>query len=148
MKERIKSISGSFFVSVTLINLAMLILGMIIRPEQRFGYEVFLYPLIYGLIGIIPALIAKEGRELTVRQAVIKHVMQMIMTVVLILAFMFAGKPMNRDSLLAATGVAASVVIIYAMVILIGWFLDLKNARIMTEDLKRFQSAHGIKREG
>lgn len=142
MKERIKSISGSFFVSVTLINLAMLILGMIFKPEQRFGYEIFLYPLIYGVIGILPALLMKEGRELTVGQALIRHILQMLLTVALILAFMFAGKTMNRDNLLVAMGVAVSVMIIYALVILIGWLLDLKNARSMTEDLKNFQKMH------
>ena len=142
MKERIKSISGSFFVSVTLINLAMLILGMIFKPEQRFGYEIFLYPLIYGVIGILPALLMKEGRELTVGQALIRHILQMLLPVVLILAFMFAGKTMNRDNLLVAMGVAVSVMIIYALVILIGWLLDLKNARSMTEDLKNFQKMH------
>ena len=142
MKERIKSISGSFFVSVTLINLAMLILGMIFKPEQRFGYEIFLYPLIYGVIGILPALLMKEGRELTVGQALIRHILQMLLTVALILAFMFAGKTMNRDNLLVAMGVAVSVMIIYALVILIGWLMDLKNARSMTEDLKNFQKMH------
>ena len=64
MKERIKNIAGSFFISVTLINLAILILGKILRPEQQFGYEVFAYPLIYGVIGIIPALFVKSDKEL------------------------------------------------------------------------------------
>ena len=139
MKERIKNIAGSFFISVTLINLAILILGKILRPEQQFGYEVFAYPLIYGVIGIIPALFVRSDKELTVKQAIIKEIVQMIMTVVAIVAFIFVGQPLTRDILITASAVALSIVIIYCLVVLIGWLMDLRTARVMTEDLKRFQ---------
>lgn len=139
MKERIKNIAGSFFISVTLINLAILILGKILRPEQQFGYEVFAYPLIYGVIGIIPALFVRSDKELTVKQAIIKEIAQMIMTVVAIVVFIFVGQPLTRDILITASAVALSIVIIYCLVVLIGWLMDLRTARVMTEDLKRFQ---------
>ena len=139
MKERIKNIAGSFFISVTLINLAILILGKILRPEQQFGYEVFAYPLIYGVIGIIPALFVKSDKELTVKQAIIKEIVQMLMTVVAIVVFIFVGQPLTRDILITASAVALSIVIIYCLVVLIGWLMDLRTAKVMTEDLKRFQ---------
>ena len=139
MKERIKNIAGSFFISVTLINLAILILGKILRPEQQFGYEVFAYPLIYGVIGIIPALFVKSDKELTIKQAIIKEIVQMLMTVVAIVVFIFVGQPLTRDILITASAVALSIVIIYCLVVLIGWLMDLRTARVMTEDLKRFQ---------
>ena len=139
MKERIKNIAGSFFISVTLINLAILILGKILRPEQQFGYEVFAYPLIYGVIGIIPALFVRSDKELTVKQAIIKEIAQMMMTVVAIVVFIFVGQPLTRDILITASAVALSIVIIYCLVVLIGWLMDLRTARDMTEDLKRFQ---------
>lgn len=139
MKERIKNIAGSFFISVTLINLAILILGKILRPEQQFGYEVFAYPLIYGVIGIIPALFVRSDKELTVKQAIIKEIAQMMMTVVAIVVFIFVGQPLTRDILITASAVALSIVIIYCLVVLIGWLMDLRTARVMTEDLKRFQ---------
>ena len=146
MKERIKNIAGSFFISVTLINLAILILGKILRPEQQFGYEVFAYPLIYGVIGIIPALFVRSDKELTVKQAIIKEIAQMIMTVVAIVVFIFVGQPLTRDILITASAVALSIVIIYCLVVLIGWLMDLRTARVMTEDLKRFQE-ESTKRE-
>ena len=139
MKESNKNIAGSFFISVTLINLAILILGKILRPEQQFGYEVFAYPLIYGVIGIIPALFVRSDKELTVKQAIIKEIAQMMMTVVAIVVFIFVGQPLTRDILITASAVALSIVIIYCLVVLIGWLMDLRTARVMTEDLKRFQ---------
>lgn len=139
MKDKIKSMLQSFFICVTLINVAMLVLGMILMPEQQFGYEVFVYPLIYGLIGMIPALIVRDGKELTVKQTVIKEVIQMVLTVVLLVAFIFGGKPLESECIQMAALVALSVALVYAGVIIIGWLLDKKTADMLNEDLSRFK---------
>ena len=139
MKERFKDAFTSFFISVTLIDAAMMILGLLLRPDQQFGYEVFLYPLIYGLIGMIPTLIITTDKELTVGQALLRKGMQMLLIMVLLLAFMFAGKPMDTEQIPAAAGVAASVAVIYVLVNVIEWMLDLRTAKGMTEDLLKYQ---------
>ncbi len=139
MKERIRDSLESFFISVTLINIAMLVLGMILRPGQRFGYEVFVYPLLYGLIGAVPPLIINVDRELSVRQVIIRKIFQMLLICVLLVAFIFGGSPLNRETCISAACVALSVVLIYMAVNVISWFLDLKAARKMTADLMEFQ---------
>lgn len=139
MKERIKDAFTSFFISVTLIDAAMMILGLLLRPEQRFGYEVFLYPLIYGLIGMIPTLIISTDKELTVGQVLLRKCMQMLLIMVLLLAFMFAGNPMDKEQISVAAGVAVSVAVIYVLVNVIEWMLDLRTAKGMTEDLQNYQ---------
>ena len=55
-KEHIKIVMSQFFVIVTLINLATFMIGEIFRPDQRFGYEAFLFPIIYKVIAVIPML--------------------------------------------------------------------------------------------
>ena len=142
MKERIREAAGSYFISVTLINAAMLILGSLLSPQQRFGYEAFLYPLIYGLIGIIPGLIISTDKELSVKQLLIRKAMQMLLIIVLLLAFMFGDDPLNRQTIFMAAAVALSVVVIYILVNVIMWMLDARTAKSMTEDLKRFQQGH------
>ena len=139
MKERLREMISSFFISVTLINIAILVLGLIFRPEQKFGYEVFVYPLIYGMIGVIPTLVINVNRELTVKQVVIRKAIEMVLIIVLLLAFIFGGLPADRANIPAAAGVAVSVVIIYVLVTLISWLLDVRTAGKMTEDLLRFQ---------
>ena len=54
MREHLRAQLASFFISVTLINLAMLILGCLLEPDLQFGYQAFAYPLIYGIIGSLP----------------------------------------------------------------------------------------------
>ena len=146
MKDKLRNILGNFFISVTLINIAMLVLGSILMPEQKFGYEVFIYPIIYGVIGIIPALITRDGKELSVKQTLLKNFIQMLMTVALILAFIFGGHSVDHKLIMTAVFVAVSVVLIYAGVIAISWFLDKKTADMMTEDLVRFQNRSSKKR--
>jgi len=143
MRERLRDVIGSFFVSVTLINMAMFILGLIFRPQQQFGYEVFIYPLLYGLMGCIPALVINVGREMSVKQAVIRKILQMVLITVLMIAMIFSGSPVNGDTVLAASGVALSVIIIFVAVNIITWFLDLRAAAKMTDDLVRFQERQG-----
>lgn len=139
MKERIRDILNSFFITVTLINLAMLILGKLLEPEQVFGYEAFMYPLIYGLIGTIPSIVIRDKKELSVKQELIRKVMNMLLIIVLMLAFMFGGREITSELIAAAVGVTISIVIIFVLVNLIIWWLDLKTAKDMTEDLLMYQ---------
>lgn len=139
MKERIRDILNSFFITVTLINLAMLILGKLLEPEQVFGYEAFMYPLIYGLIGTIPSIVIRDKKELSVKQELIRKVMNMLLIIVLMLAFMFGGREITSELIVAAVGVAISIVIIFVLVNLIIWWFDLKTAKDMTEDLIKYQ---------
>jgi hypothetical protein len=139
MKERIIDILNSFFITVTLINLAMLILGKLLEPEQVFGYEAFMYPLIYGLIGTIPSIVIRDKKELSVKQELIRKVMNMLLIIVLMLAFMFGGREITSELIAAAEGVAISIVIIFVLVNLIIWWFDLKTAKDMTEDLLKYQ---------
>lgn len=139
MKERFREAFSSFFIAVTLINAAMLILGFMFQPEMRFGYEVLLYPLIYGLIGIIPGLFLETQRELTVRQLLVRKSVELLLLIVLLLAFMFGGRPVNGETVITAAGVAVSIIIIYILVHVIEWLLDSRTAKSMTEDLLKFQ---------
>ena len=139
MKERIRDILNSFFISVTLINVAMLILGRILEPTQVFGYEVFLYPLIYGLIGTIPTLLIRDKKEFSIKQELIRKVMRMLLLIALMLAFMFGGREITSELITAAVDVSLSIVIIFILVNLIIWWLDLKTAKDMTEDLIKYQ---------
>ena len=51
-KEHLRSVMSRFFVIVTLINLATFVMGEIFRPDDSFGYEAFLSPLIYAAIAL------------------------------------------------------------------------------------------------
>ena len=117
----------------------MFILGLFFQPDLRFGYEAFAYPLIYGVIGSVPGLLMYSKKELTLKQTLIREFIQMCLIIVLIITFMFGRFKNIQDLVPQIIGVSVSIVIIYVLVHFFGWLMDLKTAKVMTEDLKRFQ---------
>lgn len=139
MKDRIKEIAGSYFISVTLINVAIYVTGTMFRPEQKFGYDAFLSPLIFGFLTVIPSFIMYSKKELTVRQLLFRKGIQLLLDIVIVLAVIFAGNEMNRDTVNAAVGVSVSIVIVFAAVLGIEWLLERRTAKELTEQLSAFQ---------
>lgn len=139
MKDRIQDILKSFFVSTALINVAMYVCGSLFRPDQRFGYEVFLYPLIYGFLATVPNFIMYSKKELSVKQTVIREMINILLIVAIIELFMFGGKDMSNELCVQAISVAVSIVVVYMGVVFIMYILDLKTARRLTDQLRVFQ---------
>lgn len=139
MKDRIQDILKSFFVSTALINVAMYVCGSLFRPDQRFGYEVFLYPLIYGFLATVPNFIMYSKKELSVKQTVIREMINILLIVAIIELFMFGGKDMSNELCVQAISVAVSIVVVYMGVVFIMYMLDLKTARRLTDQLRVFQ---------
>lgn len=141
MKEHIKDNLMNFFIIVTLVNIVIFACGMILMPEQQLTYTAFLVPIIDGLLGIIPGLVMYSKRELTVRQMLIREVIQLlsIEAIILFFTFGFSGS-LNIKYLLV---VATSVAVVYVLVNVIRYFLDIRSAKKLTDELKAFQSTHG-----
>lgn len=141
MKEHIKDNLMNFFIIVTLVNIVIFACGMILMPEQQLTYTAFLVPIIDGLLGIIPGLVMYSKRELTVRQMLIREVIQLlsIEAIILFFTFGFSGS-LNIKYLVV---VATSVAVVYVLVIVIRYFLDIRSAKKLTDELKAFQSTHG-----
>lgn len=144
MKERIREIAGSYFISVTLINIAIFATGMLFRPEQRFGYEAFLSPLIFGALTLIPTVIMYSRRELTVKQLLLRKGIQLLLDIVIVVGAIFAGNEVNRETETAALGVAASIVLVFGAVHGIEWLLERRTARDLTEQLVEFQRRNSL----
>ena len=140
LKEFIKSKLASYFSIVTLVNVATLVLGSIFRPEQRFGYEAFLAPLLYGALGLIPVFIMYSPKELTIKQIVIRKIVQLIALEFILVLAGFGRENLKAENLALIASFALSVLIIYVLVHVISWVLNLEMARQLTMDLQSYQS--------
>ena len=147
MKEHLQTQLAGFFISVTLINAAMFVLGLMLQPDLKFGYEAFAYPLLYGIIGSVPGLVMYSKKELTVKQTLIREFIQMMLIVALIIGFMFGRFNITSVHVPQIIGVSISVMIIYVLVHVFAWLMDLKTANKMTEDLKVFQARESSGKE-
>ena len=140
LKEFVKSAFASYFIIVTLVNVATLVLGSIFRPEQRFGYEAFLAPLLYGALGLIPVFIMYSPKELTIKQIVTRKMAQLIVLEFILALAGFGRENLKAENLALIASFALSVFIIYMLVHVISWVLNLEMARQLTMDLHSYQS--------
>lgn len=139
-KEHFKAVLSQFFVVATLINLAIFILGEIFRPEERFGYEAFLAPLIYAALSLVPMLLMYSKKELTVKQHIIRELLQLIVVEIILIFFGLGAKSLEPENITLTSSFALSVFVIYILVYVIAWLLDLNTAKQINNDLKSFQN--------
>lgn len=138
-KEFISDCIRTFFTVVTLINIAMFIMGVSIFPDVTFGYEGFIIPVIYGLAGTIPNLAMYSNRELRIGELIVRKVIQFLLTefCVLFVIFFNASGANSAPWLIAL--VALSIFIIFVLASLFDWIQNSLSAKQMTENLKIFQ---------
>lgn len=139
-KEHLRSVMSLYFIIVTLINAATFILGEIFRPDERFGYDAFLSPLIYAAVALVPMLCMYSKKELTLKQHIVKQILQLFALEAVLIFFGLGSKSLLPENAALTAAFALSVLVIYILVDVITWLLDLKQAKIINSDLKAFQS--------
>lgn len=133
----VKKVMMSFFVGVTCICAGMAILGMLFEPDTRFGYQGFFSPLIFGAAAILPALISYSKRELSVREVLVRKIIQLIFAEIIILLIIHAGGGLTSISLTIA--IALMVLLVGVTVHLVLWINDKKTANAFNEALVKMQ---------
>lgn len=128
-----------FFIIVTLINVVMFALGMMFRPDDRFGYDAFLAPLIYAACSMIPILLTYSAKELSVKQMIFRQALKVFAIEVIILGIGLSGTTELADQPLLVVSLALAVFLIFVLVTIISWVLDLNQARQMNMDLENYK---------
>lgn len=137
----VKKIMMSFFVSVTCICAAMVLIGMTFDSDTRFGYEAFLSPLIFGAVASLPLLVKYSKNELSVKQTAIRNVIHFILLEVVILSILYFEGIITSMSMAISLGV--SIFIIDLTVNLVLWINDKRTAKEFNEALKKMQNYYG-----
>lgn len=139
MKENIKDNLMNFFIIVTLVNIVIFVCGTILAPDQEITYSAFLVPIIDGALGIIPGIVMYSKRELTVKQMIVREVIQLLSIELIILIFTFGINGLRIENLTLIIAEMVSIAVVFVLVIVIRFFFDKRSAKIMTSDLKEFQ---------
>lgn len=139
-KSFLKSICSTYFIIVTLVNLATFAMGSIYRPEERFGYDAFLMPLIYGFLGILPMCVMYSKREMTLVQVLIRKLFQLILLEALLIGFVFGYGDFSKDNIVQMVSFAVTVLAVFLLVHVISFALDVQQAKQMTLDLLDYQN--------
>jgi hypothetical protein len=134
----IKNVMMSFFVSVACICAAMAFIGLSYESDALFGYEAFISPLLFGGAASLPLLVKYSKRELTVKQAIFRNIMHLVLLEVLILALLFAAELITNFSI--AISLAFTIFIIDMTVYLVLWINDSRTAHAFNEALLEMQN--------
>lgn len=132
----IKRQIANYFIVVTCITFLMGILGFIYEPDSQIHYDAFFSPLLFGLLGIIPSLVSYSKRELSLKQMLIRKVIQLLLLEIIILGFSYiVGLDKNQMALTLILAVA----VIYIVVHVISWWNDDKKAKELNQELAMYQ---------
>lgn len=128
----------TFFLSTACIGLAMGVIGVIFAPEQRFGYEAFFAPPIFGLLSTLLGVATYSRRELTPRQVMVRKALNLLLVELMIFALNYVNGAYQSGAA-AAIAVAVSVLLIFIAVDLLHWLNDSRSAREFNRALECFQ---------
>lgn len=138
--EFLKQILMSFFIVVTLVNVAMAVLGLLYDANKTFGYEAFVSPIIFGVLGVAPAIVTYSKKELTMKQTIIRKTIQLILLEGLLIGFVAFNGVVEAEAMISF---AITVLLIAVFVHVILWFLDNRKAQKLSRDLEIYQKKFG-----
>lgn len=135
-KEFMGQVFISFFVVVTCINLGMAFMGMIYAPDTRFGYEALLFPVFYGFLGILPSAVLYSRKELTVKQMLLRKIIQLILIEAIMVGIVFFLGGTDFSTLLPFMIMVLAVCLAAEGIL---WLTADKKVKKLNAQLKRFQ---------
>ena len=135
-KESMGQVFISFFVVVTCINLGMAFMGMIYAPDTRFGYEALLFPVFYGFLGILPSAVLYSRKELTVKQMLLRKIIQLILIEAIMVGIVFFLGGTDFNTLLPFMVMVLAVCLAAEGIL---WLAADKKVKKLNAQLKRFQ---------
>lgn len=138
-KEFVNSMFTSYFTLVTLISVVMLILGLNFYPEARFGYVAYAGPLIYAACGVLPNVVMYSKHELTVKEFLVRKIIQLIVTEIIILFVVFGGEDIQVEEIRVVIATGIGIFVVYVVSHIIDWIQECLSAKKMTEDLIKLQ---------
>ena len=141
-KEFVNDMITTYFTLVTLITVVMFVLGTHFIPNAEFGYEGFATPLIYAVYGSLPNIVMYSKKELTVKEVLVRKVIQLVLIEVIILVMVLPGIGDYMEHMDIVISLVICVFIIYILTHFIEWFQNYRTAKNMTEELLTFQQNH------
>ena len=137
IKEFLISRIQLYFLLVTLIFAVSMIIGMIFTPGQELYYYQLIGPFFLAALCVLPTFITYSRKEPTVRQVVLRNIIRLILIEGIVLTQI--QPPEQENQVLFRILLAAAVLIVYLLASLMMWLRRVRQAGMMTEQLKILQ---------
>lgn len=127
----------AFFVCSTCISILEGLLGMAFFAEDKFGWEAFFSPPLFGFLSVLLGMVTKSKRELSVKEILFRRAIHLLLIELLIFGMNYETG-MQFDVLFSVT-LAFSVAAVFVAVYVVMWLNDRKSAALFNEKLKEYQ---------
>lgn len=128
-----------FFIVTACVTTAQGIIGTLLWPEARFGFEAFLFPPLFGILSVLSNVVLISNKELSMGQMAFRMFLQLLVIEVMVFAVnIMAGSFKNYTPaiwILLAIAVAGIYGVVHVMI----WLNDRREAKAFNERLRRFQ---------
>lgn len=128
-----------FFIVTACVTTAQGIIGTLLWPEARFGFEAFLFPPLFGILSVLSNVVLISKKELSMGQMAFRMFLQLLVIEVMVFAVnIMAGSFKNYTPAICIL-LAIAVAGIYGVVHVMIWLNDRREAKAFNERLRRFQ---------
>ena len=128
-----------FFIVTACVTTAQGIVGTLLWPEARFGFEAFLFPPLFGILSVLSNVVLISKKELSMGQMAFRMFLQLLVIEVMVFVVnIMAGSFKNYTPAICIL-LAIAVAGIYGVVHVMMWLNDRRAAKAFNERLRRFQ---------
>lgn len=139
IKEILYKSLMTYFILVTCITAAIMILGLNFDPDAVLGYDAYASPLIFAALGVVPNFIMYSSKELSRRQVLIRKGIQLVLIEAEVIAVGIISPMIHTEKAEVAAGLIFSVFVIFVIVNGIIILNDYFSAKKLTKELMLFQ---------
>lgn len=128
-----------FFIVTACVTTAQGIVGTLLWPEARLGFDAFLFPPLFGILSVLSNVVLISKKELSMGQMAFRMFLQLLVIEGMVFAVnIMAGSFKNYTPAICIL-LAVAVAGIYGVVHLMMWLNDRHAAKVFNERLRRFQ---------
>ena len=142
-RDRLIEAMRIYFILVTFITILLLIIGLAFDGDRTFGYEVFLSPLIYAAIGVLPALLLYSEKELSMTRLIIKNIFQLAIIEAIVMVLVFTKDTIPSEKKSVVISIAVGIAVIYVLTMVVEYIFELSQSKAMNESLEKYQKLQG-----
>ena len=130
-----------YFALVTFITVAIMVMGMAFDKGTLFSYNAFASPLVMAAVSIPPIAVMYSKHELSIREVLVRKLIQLVLIEALVLAIAFASPNMPTDRMSLVATLALVIAIVFVAANAFTWMTSLVTARKLERDLISLQAS-------
>lgn len=131
IKDKLSKAVSLYFMLVTFISVLLMVLGLTFDSERSLGYTVFLSPLIYAAIGVLPVFLPEKKGELSVKRLIVRRLVEIAIIEAIITFLAFSSDNIPTEKRGVVVGIAAGIVIIYILILVVEYFHEKRESAKM-----------------